>query len=517
MVDKKATICVVGSGPGGGIAAIELAESGLFKVILVDLDKISAIPQDFPEVSKLISTINIGYSFVQHVTRGFGFGGGSGLWHGVLTKLDDEDFCLLDSRVKIALSDEVKLYYKKTEKYFGKIPYKLAEKLKKILSKQDLFSMIEKSGKFIRKDFFVQKNPLRLRRRLQSAKELGLPIEFVENAIALRVNSEFGEADTIKSLLIDVQGEKRLIFADYFILSAGALETPRIILQSLFYKSINIININIGKYLQDHPWTILGTIISKKNNNFRVGLTDIFSPGNNKYRLGYRLLIDGYSEKIGCNHCVAIKPFFIGEYSEFKEALKTIIFQKNSLKNIFVTIKRFGVLNVLGSIFMLLNEKFGLGAHTKRALVFCYLEQPERIDSCVTLSSNLDSRGRIIPKINWIVDKEEFLAVNKITNHFNAIINNSKFFSFIPNNTSIQDISSGSHHAGTMRIGSCQASGAIDSNLMVFGTNNLFVCDLSIFPNYGNSNPTFTLAAFSIRLADFIIAKEINRRSPNIT
>ena len=105
MLNNKPSVCIVGSGPGGAISAIELARSGLFRVILVDLDKITDASEDSDNILKSLSTINTGYPFGQEVTRGFGFGGGSRLWHGVLTKLDDQDWSLLDSRVNKTLSN----------------------------------------------------------------------------------------------------------------------------------------------------------------------------------------------------------------------------------------------------------------------------------------------------------------------------------------------------------------------------------------------------------------------------
>lgn len=507
MLNNKPSVCIVGSGPGGAIAAIELARSGLFKVILVDLDKITNYSDDSGNISKSLSTIISGYPFGQEITRGFGFGGGSQLWHGVLTKLDDQDWEIFDSKVNKPLSEEIKKYYTKIEKYFGKLPYKRAEKLKEGLLKQGLFGALEKSGKFVGKDFFLQKKPLRLRQHLLKARDQGLPIEFIENAVAIRMNSAKGTKDKINSILIDIMGDKQLVMADFFILSAGACETPRVVLQSINEKAISLENLNIGKYLTDHPWTVLGEIISKKR-NFRLRLTDIFLTGKINYRLGYRLSNNESSLKIGGNHCVSIKPSFFGNYLEFKDALKGIVFQRNSPKNILFIIRNHGILNVLASVLMLLNEKLGVGAYVRKALVFCYLEQPERRDSCVTLSNIKDPNGRMIPQINWIVEKEEFTAVNNMTNNFKDLFANSQIFSFYPSDTSIRELSSGAHHAGTMRIGSNEVNGVIDSNLKVFGMSNLYVCDLSIFPNYGNSNPTFTLAAFSARLADYLVSQQ---------
>ena len=59
------------------------------------------------------------------------------------------------------------------------------------------------------------------------------------------------------------------------------------------------------------------------------------------------------------------------------------------------------------------------------------------------------------------------------------------------------------HEVGTLRLGPGQ-DGLVDENLKYNGYDNLFVCDLSVFPTSPAANPTLTLAALSLRLADRI-------------
>lgn len=59
------------------------------------------------------------------------------------------------------------------------------------------------------------------------------------------------------------------------------------------------------------------------------------------------------------------------------------------------------------------------------------------------------------------------------------------------------------HEVGTLRLGA-DATGVVDTNLKYNGHKNLFVCDLSVFPTSPAANPTLTLAAMSLRLADHI-------------
>jgi choline dehydrogenase-like flavoprotein len=49
-------------------------------------------------------------------------------------------------------------------------------------------------------------------------------------------------------------------------------------------------------------------------------------------------------------------------------------------------------------------------------------------------------------------------------------------------------------------------SGGVDANLQVEGQEGLFVCDNSVFPTSPAANPSLTLAALALRLADHLRA-----------
>jgi choline dehydrogenase-like flavoprotein len=59
------------------------------------------------------------------------------------------------------------------------------------------------------------------------------------------------------------------------------------------------------------------------------------------------------------------------------------------------------------------------------------------------------------------------------------------------------------HEAGTLRL-SADGSGVVDTDLKFLSYDNLYACDLSVFPSSPAANPTLTLAALAIRLADHL-------------
>jgi choline dehydrogenase-like flavoprotein len=60
------------------------------------------------------------------------------------------------------------------------------------------------------------------------------------------------------------------------------------------------------------------------------------------------------------------------------------------------------------------------------------------------------------------------------------------------------------HHSGTTRMHNNFRQGVVDSNCKVHGIANLFVAGSSTFPTTGYANPTLTIIALALRLADHI-------------
>jgi choline dehydrogenase-like flavoprotein len=64
--------------------------------------------------------------------------------------------------------------------------------------------------------------------------------------------------------------------------------------------------------------------------------------------------------------------------------------------------------------------------------------------------------------------------------------------------------SGGWHHMGTTRMSHNPAEGVVDPNCRVHGLANLYVAGASCFPTGGAVNPTLTLVALTLRLADHL-------------
>ena len=62
----------------------------------------------------------------------------------------------------------------------------------------------------------------------------------------------------------------------------------------------------------------------------------------------------------------------------------------------------------------------------------------------------------------------------------------------------------GAHPMGTTRMTDQPKLGVVDSDCRVHGLANLYVAGSSVFPTGGFANPTLSLVALALRLADHL-------------
>ena len=60
---------------------------------------------------------------------------------------------------------------------------------------------------------------------------------------------------------------------------------------------------------------------------------------------------------------------------------------------------------------------------------------------------------------------------------------------------------------GTTRISLSPKGGVVDHNCQVHNVDNLFIAGSSVFPTSGSANPTYTIAALTLRLSKYLRVK----------
>jgi choline dehydrogenase-like flavoprotein len=67
-----------------------------------------------------------------------------------------------------------------------------------------------------------------------------------------------------------------------------------------------------------------------------------------------------------------------------------------------------------------------------------------------------------------------------------------------------EGIIGGPHHMGTTRMAADPRHGVVDADCRVHSVDNLHVAGSSVFATGGYANPTFTIVALALRLADHL-------------
>lgn len=132
-------------------------------------------------------------------------------------------------------------------------------------------------------------------------------------------------------------------------------------------------------------------------------------------------------------------------------------------------------------------------------------EQTPDPDSRITLINDKDSYGVPKLRINWRTnDIDKFtvktgLRIMREEFHRSGcgelVIDEGKIEAFWP---------VGGHHIGTVRMAMSSQDGVVDENCQVHGVSNLYIASSAVFPTSSHANPTLTIVALAIRLADYL-------------
>jgi choline dehydrogenase-like flavoprotein len=153
------------------------------------------------------------------------------------------------------------------------------------------------------------------------------------------------------------------------------------------------------------------------------------------------------------------------------------------------------------------------GDKTELHTATCWLrsEQAPNPDSRVTLSDETDALGQRRVRLDWQLTEVDHHSLRESALHYVRALGASGFGRIRMEPWLTQDaadwasrIRAGWHHMGTTRMAESSSHGFVDRNCRAFSVDNLYVAGSSVFPTSGFANPTLTLVALALRLADHL-------------
>jgi choline dehydrogenase-like flavoprotein len=145
-------------------------------------------------------------------------------------------------------------------------------------------------------------------------------------------------------------------------------------------------------------------------------------------------------------------------------------------------------------------------------------EQQPLASSRVTLAREIDALGMRKLRVDWRYCLADIESVARTLDLIAAELARTGVgrFEYDPD-TLEEDLlrygAYGGHHIGTARMGTHPKTSVVDADCRVHTVDNLYVAGSAVFPTSSQANPTLTILALSLRLADRLAQRLQPRRA----
>lgn len=503
----EATVCIVGTGPAGAFAAVDLAVAG-YDVLLVEAGN------DFPQTEPHGFIGNVDVSGAIDLRFGFArqIGGSSNLWAGRIACFDPIDF---EERPWVPESGwpitrrELDPYYQRAAQILG-------------LTETDEFFGGASSDPFVAnwraatrdsldiKPFIIAEKPFRVFDYLMSKRDrVGSRLKILINATVTRL-IEGTETNAVAfAEIAHPDGMRSLVRSRSFVLAAGGLESTRILLNSdsVLEGGIGNAGDNVGRYFSTHPKLDMAVL----NLNKRVPLTSpLFmetKAGHARQRYGVALNAHKQRELKSLNHYVQLSPLFEYRGVRLFESLKESRTMGSALLNRSRRFRR--ALPALGlATFEALRRLAGAQRTAKRFVLRAFLDQFPNRENKISRSLLRDGLGMNKIDIRWRFSPQDRASLTAFLSETDRSLRCAGIghidLGWARSTEDWPLIGIHSHFMGTTRMGNSPRTAVVDRDCRVFGYRNLFISGPSTFPTFGFANPFLTISALSLRLAEQI-------------
>ena len=147
-----------------------------------------------------------------------------------------------------------------------------------------------------------------------------------------------------------------------------------------------------------------------------------------------------------------------------------------------------------------------VGDKTRPVFVFAnMIEQVPNPESRVRLGRELDPFGRRRVCLDWRITSQDIRSAVRTQEIIGRALEQrgfGRFYRELLDDVPPRTTHGGYHHMGTTRMHVDPRKGVVDADCRVHGMSNLFIAGSSVFPTGGYANPVLTTLALTLRLAD---------------
>jgi choline dehydrogenase-like flavoprotein len=490
-------LCVVGAGPAGIAVAREFLRTGT-RVLLVESG--GETPEDSAQVLNRGDVVGAPFDGLER-GRCRAFGGTTWLWPGQCLPLEREALerrdWVPDSGWPIPAA-ELGRYEARAAEFFGIAAEAFGQPAWRRVGVEP--PALNEALLRSRFSVFASRPDPGRTYRLSFRRATALTVLLHATATRLRLSPSGSSVSELE--LSTLNGERAQVRAKAFVLCCGGIENARLLLLSSLGERLPA----LGRYFQDHPAAVCGPIRSVDPRSVQ----DRFGPLHmGRARYGPRLqLAPAAQRRAGVLSCDAAVTW---SSPPGVAALRDIRANIRSPRAVARELPK--VLTDLPAVFATARRRHrGLSsAPAGGGLSLLVLpEHAPSADSRITLSSEPDALELPRVALDWRVGELERrtmqVMVESVREEFArlklGIVEPVDWLDDPAHWTS--HVYDTFHHMGATRMASEAARGVVDERCQVHGVDNLFIAGSSVFAACGATNPTFTIVALALRLADHL-------------
>jgi choline dehydrogenase-like flavoprotein len=509
-----ADVCVI----GGGAAGISLARAFLsssVKVVLLE----SGGHKWEAGAQQLYTGRSIGETYFQelHRCRTRRFGGSTNCWGGICTPLDPIDF---EARSWVPWSGwpityaELVPYFRRAHDICGAGPF--------LYNAQAWEQMAIPYGEF-RPDRFRRfvwhfnnrgSPSLRFGNRFYSELRQASNIHVLlhANATDLLMNESRRSVERVTVRSLDQRTIQ--VRARVFVLACGGIENPRILLNCTSQNPQGLGNQRdlVGRFFQEHLQVPCGLLVATDRGGAAARYSRLSKLGAARCLPGLSLAPEAQRVHRTLNGSLAVDPFYEPDgawmaFQHLRSDCKEKRFDQQSFRRFWKV--ACGVHRLAPEVWRRVVHGDRPRGNPHRFVLYARAEQSPNPDSRVFLSSQRDVLGMRQVCLDWNTTPLDRKAIRLMASFAVEELTRLKLgqvikADWLSGESWPADLVGGPHHMGTTRMADDDSSGVVDRNCRVHGLHGLYVAGSSVFPTGGHANPTLTIIALTLRLADHI-------------
>ncbi len=481
---------------GGGVAGITLAHALANTGLQICLIEAGGMSYD-PAGHALYEGENVGVDYPLRANRLRYLGGSSNHWGGYCLSLDDIDFEKRDwvpySGWPITRQELAPYYVPATERVQLNPPNFDDPQYWAMHTAEPLI----KTGSGRMRNRFVQFSPpTRFGERYIEDLKRAPNVRVLLNANVVNIATEASARHVTHLDIKTLTGRHLAVQARRFVLATGGLENPRMLLLSdgVVKQGLGNQNDLVGRFFMEHPHVSgfgeavvadlkrMPPIYRERVKVEGVPAQAAFAPSFNFMR----------------EHGLLNAMFMLGLAGRYKEQALTDTGSEMAVNH----------QQMLRAARPFLRDGDPFGEDGVWLGIGGACEQLPNPDSRVSLSNERDALDLRKIKLDWRLCE---LSRRSLLTHIRSLAMELGALGIGRMTINIPDdgiwpevVNGGAHHMGTTRMHDDPKQGVVDRNCRVHGVDNLYIAGSSVFTTSGAANPTLTLVALTLRLADHL-------------